>query len=270
MFEYDMKSTREQNRTLIRSFFADFLKEIKYDGYFGIASFSNVYDELMPVQQNKVNEILGKKIDDFMETGSIISLSLCYKSEIIDCINVKKEDGSIDKERWNIYAGEYEKINSLLTQIGKKISEKFGGYLIMPVTGAPIEVIKKASDYFPHTISHRLIAEHAGVGWRGKSELLVTEKNGSALRFASILINIPLIQNNIMENKCGNCIDCLESCFILKTKSESDDYREKCRKFLDNLGLKNDVCGKCVKSCYNRFNKESSNDEKKIGKILNY
>jgi len=99
-------------------------------------------------------------------------------------------------------------------------------------------------------ISHRVIAEHAGIGWRGKNELIITDEFGPALRFTSILINIPLNHSEKTPDNCGDCRACLDSCTILDRKNLVDNYREQCRKYMISLGLKNLVCGKCIRACF--------------------
>ncbi|MFW9990079.1 MAG: hypothetical protein ACFFC3_15655 [Candidatus Odinarchaeota archaeon] len=255
----EMNTIAESNMNEIFGYFDNFLKQIDYEGYFGIAKFSNVYSELMPIQKEKLNQLLNSQINEFNQTGSIISIGICYKPEIIEFINLKNSDGIMDKNKWNIYAQEYENINNLLIKVGKKIAENYNGIFIQPITGIPDEQIKNVRDYYPHTISHRIVAEHAGIGWRGKNELIITEKHGPALRFASILINIPLIQNQKQISKCGNCTACLDVCSILKNKEKLSDYRNSCRKYILSLGLETDVCGKCIKVCLRKRQKIQSN-----------
>lgn len=63
-------------------------------------------------------------------------------------------------------------------------------------------------------LPHKKVALMAGLGWIGKSNLLVTQAYGSALCMCSILTNAPLpAQNNpIMEPMCGECTVCKEIC----------------------------------------------------------
>ncbi|MFX1275934.1 MAG: hypothetical protein ACFFAT_12885 [Promethearchaeota archaeon] len=252
MVNFFNKEEMEVNTAKVRNYFYDYLNKIKYKGIFGVASFSVVYNNLMPIQQIKLKEILEANFNDFVKTGSIISLGIFYYPQIIDCINVKK-NGDIDKKLWNHYSDEYKHLNELLKVIANKIAELFNGMAIPPTTETPSDHVKNVKDYFPKTISHRIVAEFAGVGWRGKNELIITEKQGPAIRFASVLINIPLNQGKQMENKCYSCTACLEVCPFLRNKDSLEDYRENCRKYIISLGLNHDVCGKCIKACYEKF-----------------
>ena len=203
----------------------------------------------MPIQQEKLKETLKEQFKDFMDTGSIISLGIFYTPDIIDCINVEK-NGKIDMDRWNLYSDEYQHLNNMLKEISKEIADKFNGIAFPPTTETPAEKIKNIKDYYQKTISHRLVAEYAGIGWRGKSELIITEERGPTVRFTSVPINIPMTQGSIIESKCGECSACLEVCPFLKYKENLEDYRENCRNFIFSFGLKHDVCGKCIKACF--------------------
>jgi len=237
-----------QNFQRVKDFFLQKLAEIGYDGVIGVAEFQRIYDELMPIQKNKLKEICGEQFQDFMKHGSIICIGIAYPEYAINCINLRLENGAIDKDSWNIYAQEYHRINRFLNAICKEIADFFSGISI-PATVEGIDA-KNVEDYYGITISHRLVAENAGLGWRGKNELLVNERFSCALRFASIVTDLPLIHGEKVKDSCGQCEACLEACPILKNKDKLEDYRENCRRYIVQLHLDGEVCGKCIKACY--------------------
>ena len=147
-----------------------------------------------------------------------------------------------------MYAKEYHEINRFLNVISKEIADFFGGIPI-PATVEGIDA-KNVEDYYGLTISHRVVAENVGLGWRGKNELIVNEKFSCALRFASIVTDLPLIRGKKVESSCGRCEACLEACPILKNKDKLEDYRENCRRYIVQLRLEAEVCEKCIKACY--------------------
>lgn len=63
-------------------------------------------------------------------------------------------------------------------------------------------------------LPHKKIAMMAGLGWIGKSNLLVTEENGSALCMCTVLTNAPLAveMQSILMPKCGKCRVCQDIC----------------------------------------------------------
>jgi epoxyqueuosine reductase QueG len=237
-----------QNFQRVKSFFVQKLGEIGYDGVVGVAEFKKVYGELMPVQRSRLEDICGEQPPGLMKDGSIICVGIAYPEHAIDCIDVRLKDGTVDKDTWNIYAKEYHRISRFLNAISNEISGFFGGIPI-PATVEAI-VVKNVENYYGMTVSHRVIAENAGLGWRGKNELIVNKKFSCALRFASVMTNLPLIHGKKVESSCGECKSCLEACSLLKNKDRLKNYRESCRRYIDRLGLKAEVCGKCIKACY--------------------
>jgi len=224
-----------------------------FNGACGIASFSEVYNDLMPVQRIAVEKICGDEIDVLLRKGSVVSIAIFHTENVIKSIcNIK--DGKIDYERWNIYAEEYNTLNKALNEICTKLASLLDGVAIK----ATSELGKKVSsveEYYPIAkISHRVVAEHAGIGARGKSELIVTKQNGSAVRFASFITPKDLVRDEKVEDLCGDCTACLDSCGILKRKEKLQNYRQQCMKKINALNLRYDVCGICMKACYESGN----------------
>lgn len=63
-------------------------------------------------------------------------------------------------------------------------------------------------------IPQKAIARLAGLGFIGKSNLLVTEEYGSAFCMCSVLTDAPLIPEHysLVTSRCGNCKTCFEIC----------------------------------------------------------
>lgn len=240
---------REQNTDRVRQYFYNFLEKISYTGVFGVANFEKVYDALMPIQQDKLKTICNSRFPQFLQQGSIISIGIVYPESVIDGINVRN-DGKIDKVRWNIYARAYTTINRLLNEISGTLVDQFEGIPVLATLEGFASEVSHVEEYYGQTISHRVVAEYAGLGWRGKNELIVNNQYSCALRFASIITLLPLLQETYRDSLCGDCTACLDACSFLNKKAELDNYRENCRKFINALNLEDEVCGKCIKSCY--------------------
>ena len=80
-------SEDEQNTNLIREYFQNYIKTVQYEGLFGIANFSTVFHNLMPVQQNLLRKILDLQFEAFLKKGAIISIAIAYPQDIINCID---------------------------------------------------------------------------------------------------------------------------------------------------------------------------------------
>lgn len=241
---------KQKNLQIAESLFDSKLERIGYKGVIGVTGVKKVYYELMPIQRKKMREICNGELRNFIEKGSIICLGIVYPESVIDKIDARFEDGTIKKDDWNIYAKEYNKINKILSRISKDLSELFSGIAIPATIEGIAGKINNVEEYYAMTVSHRVVAENAGLGWRGKNELIVNSTFSCALRFASILTTLPFIHSRRVENLCGPCTACVEVCPFLRNRDKLENYREKCRLFINQLDLDADVCGKCIRACY--------------------
>ncbi|MBU6996531.1 MAG: hypothetical protein HXS41_14220 [Theionarchaea archaeon] len=217
------------------------------EGIIGACQYDAVFDNLMPVQQ-KVLSSLG--------TGrSLIVFGIFHSPRALSSINLRK-NGKTDYTSWNIYAREYHQLNSILNEVAEKMAEYVKGIPIPATTQGVASNINRVEDYYTGCISHRVGAELAGLGWRGKNELIVTKEKGCAVRFASVICPSRLEYGNRMDNNCQDCTACLDVCSVLRKKAVLKNYREQCRRFIVKLNLEGDVCGKCVKACYNHWNSQ--------------
>ena len=238
----------------IRTFIEDYLESISCKGVVGFAKFKEVYDELMPIQKEKLEEIAAEKFDELMESGSVISFGIAYQDSAIDAINKVTEDGT-DYDLWNIYSSEYGRLNRLLDQTSHAVADRFNGIPITATLHGLTDKVKHVTDYYGLTISHRVVAEMAGLGWRGKNGLLINERFSCAIRFASVLTPYILAAPGKKESQCGECHACEDVCTFIKNREKLPNYRENCRKYLVYLqseGLTHEVCGKCIQVCYRK------------------
>jgi epoxyqueuosine reductase QueG len=113
-------------------------------------------------------------------------------------------------------------------------------------------------------ISHKAVARMAGLGWLGKSLLLVNPVHGPRIRLSTVLTDAPLAADEPMENRCGDCMLCADACPVdaIKGVKTEDHYpsRDAALHFsrcveklvgefskLPNVG--GAVCGICIKAC---------------------
>jgi ferredoxin len=98
-------------------------------------------------------------------------------------------------------------------------------------------------------LPHKKIAILAGLGWIGKSNLLVTKEYGSALCLCTVLTNAPLPTENriLIMPKCGECTVCKDICpssVIHGATWEPDMNRDLIVDVYNCTG-----CLKCLVSC---------------------
>ncbi len=61
-------------------------------------------------------------------------------------------------------------------------------------------------------LSLKVLAKEAGLGWQGRSLLIVSPEFGPVHRWIALLTNLELETGAPMENRCGDCSRCVDSC----------------------------------------------------------
>ncbi len=117
----------------------------------------------------------------------------------------------------------------------KVVSDKLKKLLEFIKSASPGAEGKVFCDTDP--IAEKLWAVEAGLGRQGKNSLLINEKKGSFLFLGILLVNIPLQYDaRCVEEKCGDCTACIESC---PTGAINGDYTVDARKCISNLTIEN-------------------------------
>jgi epoxyqueuosine reductase QueG len=191
-------------------------------------------------------------------TGSMtsaISTAVALDTSII------KEISNGPTER---YYQEYKRINKFLVDLCKLAVEYLKSRGNRAVAIKPT-VEGEDLDYETLTTSlpHKTIATRAGLGWIGKSALLITEKYGAAVRLATVLTDAEFnVGIPVDKSRCGDCKKCVESCpgkAILGRNWELGLQREAiydafaCCDAAKKLSKKADIppviCGVCINVC---------------------
>jgi epoxyqueuosine reductase QueG len=237
------------NLQLVREVFKEESAQLGLKGVMGVSDFDVVLSGLMPVQQRRLEELCGGEIRSLKRDGSVISIAYAYPEYAIDVIALSRE-GKYDKESWNIYAGWYHRLNESLNATTGRLASETDGLAIPATTEGLGDEIKHVEDYYGMVVSHRVAAEHSGIGWRGMNELIVNPVYSCAIRLASVVTDLPLERTPPLDGGCGDCRACLDACSFLRFKDRLDNYREQCRRYINYLDLEGEVCGKCIKACY--------------------
>jgi len=227
----------------------------KREGIIGFAPLDKV--KLLPVQKS----YLKRKLVPFDLTKPItaISIGVFYIPEEVKSIPVCWVTKGTKSGNWNDYARACGEINRILNRISQALAEKFKGIREQATVEGHTHKVRKVEEYYDLCISHRAFAEEAGLGWRGKSGLIITPENGPALRLSTIFIPHKIKSGKREFRGCGDCQLCLRVCPFLKSQK---DYRQGCLLRLKNIGLENEVCGICIRVCWEKLKKSKTKDEK--------
>jgi epoxyqueuosine reductase len=113
-------------------------------------------------------------------------------------------------------------------------------------------------------ISHKAVARMAGLGWQGKSLLIVTPEFGPRVRLVTVLTDAPLVNDGPIENKCGTCTACQDACpaGAIKGVSTGTHYESRDEavalsrciallygEFAKIPGVGGGSCGVCIRAC---------------------
>jgi epoxyqueuosine reductase QueG len=153
----------------------------------------------------------------------------------------------------------YDVINRRLDYVVSRLSSSLqqAGYRALPVPAS----VRTDDERICGLFSNKLAAHLAGLGWIGKSCLLVTPEVGPRVRWASVLTDAQLEPTGgPLEPKCGNCRECVDACPVTAFTGEPfrpEDPREvrfdarRCERYFDEMQEIRPwaVCGMCVYAC---------------------
>jgi len=180
-----------------------------------------------------------------------ISLGLNITDEIID--NLDSDEGRLS------YLDAYIETNNRLDDISVYLEKliKDNGFDAQAVNASYI----LPDERLVGEISHKFVANLAGLGWIGKSCLLINPDYGPRVRWVTVLTNYKLpTKNERLNSRCGTCNLCVINCppkafkNVEFDENEPRDSRynaELCKEYFDKLEKqgKSRLCGLCVKVC---------------------
>ena len=189
-----------------------------------------------------------------------ISIGKKLNERIVDSI----EKGP-SLEYYNHYRDTNEELSILSTNISNDLKQEAIDTLNIDPSVSTHVLDTIYSETLRTTLSHKMVATRAGLGWIGKTDLLVTKEFGPRLRFVTILTNIPLLSEAkpINKSRCGSCNICVEKCPAKAANGKLWDIsvdrdiffdpfkcREMCKEFGEKvLKMNVRVCGICVSVC---------------------
>lgn len=151
-----------------------------------------------------------------------------------------------------LYLHHYRQVNYLLDRTALFLTDLIQkkGYQALPLPASQTIDWEHQKGH----LSHKLIAQQAGVGWIGRNNLLISPENGARVRLISILTNLPLAVDEKLDMDCGNCRGCIEVCPAGAIKERKEDFDhvacfEQLKRFRKEYNIPHYICGICVKAC---------------------
>ena len=113
--------------------------------------------------------------------------------------------------------------------------------------------------YWLGEISHKAVAKTAGLGWIGKSTLLVTQDFGPRVCVGTVLTDMPLPCGSPSRNRCGTCRECVQACPIGALKfCDFEDHPQDVKDCVDVISCdarvekthsQGRLCFECMLAC---------------------
>jgi epoxyqueuosine reductase QueG len=223
--------------------------------------------------QNEIINILPNQEDyviGFADMGDLIKDHYPYRYAVV--IGKKLDDAIIDGIKdgptmsyYELYKATNDELNLITAQISRYLVQNGIPCVQIKSTVHDSEVPEGYTKTLRMNFSHKMAATRAGLGWIGKTDLLVSEKLGPRIRLATVLTNhrFDNLGTPVTESQCGKCNICVEACpsqaasgKLWNVSLNRDQFydafkcRTMCRKLsLERLDKKISLCGVCVCVC---------------------
>lgn len=218
--------------------------------------FGNVKEELRTLAADQGASVMGVcRVEDLAErfipeirtaAGRLpfaVSIGIALQRAVLE---------TLDNRPNEIYKAHYRATNAQLDMITFLMAQKISrwGYDALPI---PASRLLPSSPNQGH-VNHREIAFKAGLGWWGKNNLLVSPVYGSRLRLATLLTDLELEIDPMLDGDCGRCNACRRRCPVEAIGETALEFRlDKCReqvlRFSRENGLGQAICGLCLNCC---------------------
>ncbi|MFA5073086.1 MAG: 4Fe-4S double cluster binding domain-containing protein [Nitrospirota bacterium] len=213
--------------------------------FYGVADLSPAYDAIL--------EQGGPTIAAYPRA---ISVGIALPHAIVDQLPDRTNRAAAVNYLHHGYDVINQRLDFLVSRVSSLIQQE--GYQALPIPASK----RIDEERICAAFSHKLAAHLSGLGWIGKSCLLITPEAGPRVRWATVLTDAPLfVTGKPLEERCGNCNQCVEICPVhafMGKAFRAADPREvrydagKCDRYFQAMKKKDAelaVCGLCLYVC---------------------
>lgn len=218
--------TEEKNTETLKTFALDLGASL-----FGVADITGIREEFL----------LGDEVKKKFDRG--ISMGKRLIGGVLD---------EIKDRPTRLYFHHYRQLNFFLDRAAFLLSSRIQelGYNALPI---PASQILDWENQKAH-LSHKKVGHLAGLGWMGRSNLLINPEYGARFRLVTVLTDMPLVKGSPLKDGCGECMECLDVCPARAIKEKREDFDhwacfEKLKEFRKMGIVGQHICGVCVKAC---------------------
>lgn len=184
-----------------------------------------------------------------------VSVGVALMKAVVDPIVNQDDRAAIQNYRHHGYDVVNQRLDQIVSRLSSALQREGHRALPIPASGTV------SAELLQGAFSHKLGAHLAGLGWIGKSCLLVTPEAGPRVRWATILTDAPLQPTGEpADQRCGDCRQCVEICPVQAFSGRpfrEDEPRSarydahRCYSYLNERqeGIGYSVCGLCLYIC---------------------
>jgi len=161
-----------------------------------------------------------------------------------------------------LYSSVYQSANRILDEIAFYTTNilQRDGFNSLPI---PASQVLDGKNWYG-AISHKAVGRMSGLGWQGKSLLLVNPQYGPRIRLVTVLTDAPLKIDSPIKNLCGECNLCKDACpaGAIKGVSTKEHYKSRNEALYFSRCIEKltgefsklpnvcaSICGICIKVC---------------------
>ena len=166
--------------------------------YFGVA-------DLLPVRQS----VTAQGGDFLAEYPVGVSVGIALADGVVDQLHEHFSGHVAYTYHHHIYTFVAGQLDHIAGDLAFQIEQT--GYKAIPVPSRGTHTQAQLKGF----ISHKLVAHLAGLGWIGKSCLLITKAHGPRVRWVTVLTDAPLESTGAAladGDRCRNCRLCVDLC----------------------------------------------------------
>jgi epoxyqueuosine reductase len=210
--------------------------------YFGVAGLTQAY-----------NAVLDQGGPEIAQYPRAISIGIALPHSIVNQLPSRTERAVAMMYRHHAYDVINERLDIVTSRLTSILQQAGHGVFPVPATKTT------DPDRLCGVFSNKLAAHLAGLGWIGKSCLLITPSAGPRVRWATVLTDAPITETGErMAERCGDCMECVKICPMQAFTGEpfrENEPREvrynagKCSRYFEKMKEKDPelaVCGLCL------------------------
>lgn len=222
-------------------------------------------DTITHILPDQENYVIGfADMEDLIQAHYPYRFAIVVGKRLSDSIIDDIENGPTPVYH-DLYNSVNDELNLITTKICRFLKQNAISCVQIRSTIRQDEVPADFAQTLRMNFSHKMAATRAGLGWIGKTDLLVSERFGPRIRLATVLTNYPFahIGVPITESRCGTCDLCIRACpgqaangKLWKAALDRDEFYDAfkcwdaCRKLSwEKLNKKVSLCGICVSVC---------------------